>query len=123
LNDLRSLFASIGQFRAKLKRINLRILEIFCGYGGSAWQSASVQFGAPVRSAGAAEFSPTPQSRNPRRSLSTVNHKKPIVKAMLKLASAVWSLVSSCHFISLPIIGSEEMPWWAFDPASAKLAG
>jgi len=42
---------------------------------------------------------------------------------MLKLASAVWSLVSSRHFISLPIIGSEEMPWWTFDPASAKLAG
>ncbi|WP_421404275.1 hypothetical protein [Agrobacterium fabrum] len=106
-----------------MKRFNLRILEIFCCYGGSARRSASAQFGVPVRSAGAADFSTTPQRRNPRRSLSTVNHKKPIVKAMLKLASPVWSLVSSRHFIGLPIIGSEEMPWWAFDPASAKIAG
>jgi hypothetical protein len=58
-----------------------------------------------------------------RRSLSTVNHKKPIVKAMLKLASPVWSLVCPRHFIGLSFIWPGEVFWRIVDPASAKFAG
>ncbi|WP_332304632.1 hypothetical protein [Rhizobium sp. GR12] len=39
-----------------------------------------------------------------QQSLSTVNHKNPIVKAILKLASPVWSPVCPRHFIGLPFI-------------------
>jgi hypothetical protein len=106
-----------------LKRFNLLILDFFCIYDYFSPVIGADEIEPPDSVMGAGAFPPPAITLKYRRSLSTVNHKKPIVKAMLKLASPVWSLVSSCHFIGLSLIGSEEMPWRAFDPASAKLAG
>ncbi|CUX42710.1 conserved hypothetical protein [Agrobacterium deltaense Zutra 3/1] len=106
-----------------MKRFNLLILEFFCIYDYSSPVIAVSEIEPPDSAMDVAAFPSPAITLKSQRSLSTVNHKKPIVKAMLKLASPVWSLVSSCHFISLPLIGPEEMSWWSFDPASAKLAG
>ncbi|MBO0130011.1 hypothetical protein [Agrobacterium burrii] len=70
-----------------------------------------------------ADFHALAKTLKSQRSLSTVNHKKPIVKAMLKLAPPVWSLVCPRHFIGLSPIWPGEVFWQIFDPASANFAG